>query len=363
MLIEELDTPALVIDLDVMERNIQRLAQYAAANNLNLRPHTKTHKIPEIAKLQIAAGATGVTVAKPGEARVMADEDVRDLMIAYPLVTPAKADHAAQLARECQLRVSLDSPEAIAALGSASLRYDSRIGVLIEIDTGFHRCGVETPESALLLAREVQRHSQLDFLGLMFYPGHLGKPPDEQPAAIEEVNATLESFYRAFQAAGIDLPVVSGGSTPTAFRSHLFNGITEIRPGMYLLNDANLVRMGVAGLEDCALHVLVTVASTAVPGRAIIDGGSKTFSSDRSRNEPVSYGMIREDPQAVFAALSEEHGHLDISNSGRKYRVGERLRVLPNHVCTAVNMHNYLYGVRNGEVEKIWEIAARGKVQ
>jgi D-serine deaminase-like pyridoxal phosphate-dependent protein len=363
MHIEELDTPAVVIDLDIMERNLARLAQYTANNHLNLRPHTKTHKIPEIARLQIEGGAAGVTVAKPGEARVMVNDGIEDLMIAYPIVTATKADVAAQLAGECKLRASLDSVEAIRALGEATQRHGSRIGVLIEIDVGFHRCGVPEPELAVSLSREVLKCPRLEFLGLMFYPGHLGKPPQEQAAAIAEVNRTLDAFYQAFRSAGIDIPVVSGGSTPTAYRSHLFCGVTEIRPGMYLLNDANLVRMGVASLEDCALHVLVTVASNAVPGRAILDGGSKTFSSDASRGDQISYGMIREDADAVFVALSEEHGHVDITRSSRAYRVGERLHVLPNHVCATVNMHDRLYGARKGIVEKVWDVSARGKVQ
>lgn len=363
MHVEDLDTPAVIIDLDIMERNLARLAQYAASNHLSLRPHTKTHKIPEIARLQIEGGAVGVTVAKPGEARVMVNGGVRDLMIAYPLVTSQKADTAAQLAGECQLRVSLDSVEAIRALGAAAQRRGSRIGVLVEIDVGFHRCGVPTPQLAVALARETLTYGHIEFLGLMFYPGHLGKPVGEQAAAIAEVNQTLDSFYQAFHSAGIETPVVSGGSTPTAYRSHLFHGVTEIRPGMYLLNDANLVRMGIAALEDCALHVVVTVASNAVPGRVILDGGSKTFSSDASRGDQMSYGMIREDPEAVFMTLSEEHGHVDIARSGHAYRVGERLRVLPNHVCATVNMHDRLYGVRNGVVEKVWDVLARGKVQ
>ncbi|MFZ0590160.1 MAG: alanine racemase [Bryobacteraceae bacterium] len=363
MHIEDLDTPAVIIDLDIMERNLARLAEYAAGNRLCLRPHTKTHKIPEIARLQIERGAAGITVAKPGEARVMVDGGVQDLMIGYPLVTRKKADVAAQLALECQLCVSLDSVEAIRALDAAAQQHSSRIGVLVEIDVGFHRCGVPTPELAVSLARETLMYPRLEFLGLMFYPGHLGKPPEEQGAAIAEVNRTLDAFYQEFHSAGIEIPVVSGGSTPTAYRSHLFHGVTEIRPGMYLLNDANLVRMGIAALDECALHVLVTVASNAVPGRAILDGGSKTFSSDASRGDQVSYGMIREDPEAVFVALSEEHGHVDIARSGRSYQVGERLRVLPNHVCATVNMHDRLYGVRNGMVEKVWDVSARGKVQ
>lgn len=363
MRIEELDTPAVVIDLEIMERNLARMAAYAKSKNIALRPHTKTHKIPEIAKAQIASGACGIVVAKPGEARVMSEGGLSNIMVGYPLVTPAKAQTAADLARENTICVSLDSPEAIAALGEAAAKAGSRIGVLVEIDTGFHRCGVETPQQAISLAREAHRYSNLEFLGLMFYPGNLAKPPEEQPTLISEVNRLLDSYYQAFRNERIDIRVVSGGSTPTACRSHEFTGVTEIRPGMYLLNDGNLVRLGVSKVEDCALHVLVTVASTAVPGRAIIDGGSKTFSSDRAKGDKAVFGMVREDPDAEFVALSEEHGHFDISRSNHQYRVGERLRILPNHVCATVNLHDRLYGVRNGSVERVWEVAGRGKVQ
>jgi D-serine deaminase-like pyridoxal phosphate-dependent protein len=363
MRIEELDTPAVVIDLDIMERNLARLAGYAKSRNIALRPHSKTHKIPDIAKAQIAGGACGIVVAKPGEARVMAEGGVDNIMIGYPLVTAAKARTAADLAREHTICVSLDSAEAVDALGEAAAKNGSRIGVLVEIDAGFHRCGVETPQQAVALARQAMRYPNLDFLGLMFYPGHLAKPPDEQPPFIAEVNRILDSFYQVFRNERIEIRVVSGGSTPTAYRSHEFTGVTEIRPGMYLLNDGNLVRLGVSKLEDCALHVVVTVASTAVPGRAIIDGGSKTFSSDRSKGDKSVFGIVREDPDTDFVALSEEHGHFDISHSNRPYRVGERLRILPNHVCPTVNLHDRLYGIRNGFVERVWDVAGRGKVQ
>ena len=363
MRIEELDTPAVVIDLDIMDSNLARMADYAKSKSIALRPHSKTHKIPDIAKAQIAGGACGIVVAKPGEARVMAEGGVNNIMIGYPLVTPAKAATAAELARKETICVSLDSPEAVKALGDAAENNGSRIGVLVEIDVGFHRCGVEKPQQAVTLARETMRHANLDFLGLMFYPGHLAKPPEEQPPFIAEVNRILDSFYQAFRNERIDIKVVSGGSTPTAYRSHEFMGVTEIRPGMYLLNDGNLVRLGVSKLEDCALDVLVTVASTAVPGRAIIDGGSKTFSSDRSKGDKSVFGIVREDPDTDFVALSEEHGHFDISGSHRTFHVGERLRILPNHVCATVNLHDRLYGYRNGVVEHVWNIAGRGKVQ
>jgi D-serine deaminase-like pyridoxal phosphate-dependent protein len=361
--IQELDTPAVIVDLDVMERNLAQMAEYTKSKRIALRPHTKTHKNSEIANLQIGGGAVGVTVAKPGEARVMVTGGVGDLMIAYPLVTPPKAQTAAELAGECKLTISLDSKEAIDVLADAVSRTGDPIDVLVEIDVGFRRCGVALPEQAVQLARQALRSPKLNFCGLMFYPGNLAKPPAEQPPLIAEVNRTLAQFYEAFQKEQIEIPVISGGSTPTALRSHLFDGVTEIRPGMYLFNDGNLVKMGICPLEDCALHVLVTVASTAVPGRAIIDGGSKTFSSDRARGDKATFGTIREDPEADFVALSEEHGHLDLSRATRQYRVGDRLRILPNHVCATVNMHDRIYGIRGTKIERVWAVEARGKVQ
>ena len=363
MTIDELETPAVLVDLDVMERNLARLASYTKKHGLTLRPHTKTHKIPELAKRQIDSGAKGITVAKPGEARVMAEGGLRDIMIAYPLVTPPKARAAAELARDHVIRVSLDSAEALDVLSQAAVAAGSRIGVLVEIDVGFHRCGVGSPEQALSLARHALGLKGLEFRGLMFYPGHLGKSPDEQTAGIADVNRCLAGHYEAFKKAGVEIPVVSGGSTATAYHSHEFTGVNEIRPGMYIFNDRNLLSLGVCPLEDCALHVMVSVVSTAVPGRTIVDGGSKTFSSDRSKGEKVTYGLIREDPHTDFVALSEEHGHFDTTHSDRKFQIGERLRILPNHVCVTVNMHDQIYGVRGNTVEKIWQVKARGKVQ
>src|SRR6185312_8119277 len=363
MTIDELETPAVLVDLDVMERNLARLASYTRKHSLTLRPHTKTHKIPELARRQIESGAKGITVAKPGEARVMAEGGLRDIMIAYPLVTEAKARVAAELARDSAICVSMDSVEALDALSQAGLAAGRRIGALVEIDVGFHRCGVGSPEQALSLARHAAGLSGLEFRGLMFYPGQLGKLPDEQTAGIADVNRCLTAHYEAFQNAGVQIPVVSGGSTATAYRSHEFTGVNEIRPGMYIFNDRNLVSLGACSLEDCALHVMVTVVSTAVPGRAIVDGGSKTFSSDRSKGEKVTYGLIREDSQTDFIALSEEHGHLDTTHSDRSFQIGERLHILPNHVCVTVNMHDQIYGVRGNTVEKVWQVKARGKVQ
>lgn len=364
MHVSEIDTPAVLINLDTMERNLARMAAYCRERGLQLRPHTKTHKIPEIARMQIASGACGITVAKPGEARVMVDGGIRNILIAYPIVPESKARVVAELAREAEITVSLDSEEAAQSLSRAASQLGTQINILVELDVGFRRCGLVSTEASVALARKVLDLPAVRLRGLMFYPGHLMSPPDEQSGAIAAVNELLDRHYAAFAAAGIEVPVVSGGSTPTAYRSHDFHGVTEIRPGMYPFYDRNMLAVRAARLEDCAACVLVTVVSTAVAGRAIIDGGSKTFSSDGFKaGSEGGYGLILEDADAALIAMTEEHGHLDIERSRRRYCIGERLRLIPNHVCTTINMHDRVYGIRGDRVEQVWQVAARGKLQ
>jgi D-serine deaminase-like pyridoxal phosphate-dependent protein len=198
----------------------------------------------------------------------------------------------------------------------------------------------------------------------MFFPGQFTVESEQRISLRDGVNALLDRTLETFERSSLPIQVVSGGSTPTAYDSHLFRGVNEIRPGMYIFNDRNMAGIGVAGIEDCALSVIVTVVSTSVAGRAIIDGGSKTFSSDRYlAGDGKGFGLIKEDTAAELESVSEEHGHLNIASSTRPFKVGERLTVIPNHVCSTVNMHNEIYGVRGDRVETIWEVAGRGKVR
>jgi len=362
--IDELDTPAVLIDLDRLESNIQRMAGYCRERGLALRPHTKTHKNPGIAKLQIEAGARGITVAKPGEAEVMVNAGIDDVLLAYPIVGDAKAARVAELATKARVRVSLDSLEAIRGLSQQAAARSVELGILLEIDAGFGRCGVASPEAALALARAAADSPGLRFDGLMFYPGHIKRPAAEQDPLIEAVNQRLAAHYAAFLRAGMPITTVSGGSTATAYRSHDFHGVSEIRPGMYAFLDRNMVTIGVGTFEECAISVLVTVVSDAVPKRVMLDGGSKTFSSDAMFvGDGRGYGYVINHPDAEFIGLSEEHGHVDVSLCARAPRVGQRLRVVPNHVCTTINMHDRVYGVRGDQVEREIEVAARGRVQ
>jgi D-serine deaminase-like pyridoxal phosphate-dependent protein len=364
MLISELETPAVVVDLDIMERNLSRMADYCREHQLLLRPHTKTHKIPELAKRQIANGATGITVAKLGEAEVMLNAGITDMLIAYPIVGPEKTTRLARLAERASLTVSLDSEEVARGLSEATTREGTKIGILIEMDVGFGRCGISHEADVLALARKIADMSGLEFRGLMFFPGHFGVAPDERVAMRVQVNDFLKQTLEVLSDAGLPVAIVSGGSTPTAYEGSFFYGVNEVRPGTYIFNDRNTVAISACTLDDCALSVLVTVVSTAVSGHAVVDGGSKTFSYDHFQGgDGRGFGIVKEDPGAEIERFSEEHGHLNLQRSERRYRVGDRVSIIPNHVCTTVNMHDEIYGVRGERVEEIWRVEGRGKVR
>ena len=364
MHISELETPAVIVDLDVMERNLSRMADYCRAHQLLLRPHTKSHKIPELAKRQIASGATGITVAKLGEAEVMLNAGITDIFIAYPIVGDEKTTHLAKLAEQASISVALDSEEAARGISGAATRQGARIGVLIEMDVGFGRCGLSNENDLLKLAQTIATLPGLEFRGLMFFPGHFGVGPEQRTALRMQVDDFLDRSFEVFARADLPLSIISGGSTPTAYESGLFHGVNEVRPGTYIFNDRNTVAIDAASLDDCALSVVVTVVSTAVSGRAIVDGGSKTFSYDRYQaGDGQGYGLVKQDTAVEVERFSEEHGHLNVERSERRYRVGDRLSIIPNHVCTTVNMHDEIYAVRGEQVETVWRVEGRGKVR
>jgi D-serine deaminase-like pyridoxal phosphate-dependent protein len=364
MLISDLETPAVIVDLDVMDRNLSRMADYCRAHQLRLRPHTKTHKIPELAKRQIAGGATGITVAKIGEAEVMLNAGITDMLIAYPIVGPTKTTRLAQLAENASITVSLDSEEVARGISEAAARQGKKIGVLIEMDVGFGRCGFSSETDLLALGRKVADMPGLEFRGLMFFPGQFSVGPEERADMRTRVNDFIKRVLDAFSGADLPVAILSGGSTPTAYEGGLFHGVNEVRPGTYIFNDRNTVAVSACTLDDCALSVLVTVVSTAVSGHAVVDGGSKTFSYDRFQGgDGTGFGIVREDPAAQVERFSEEHGHLNIQRSDRRYRIGDRLSVIPNHVCTTVNMHDEIYGVRGERVEDVWRVEGRGKLR
>ena len=359
----EIDTPAIVVDVGVMQQNLARVGEYARTHNLRLRPHTKTHKIPELGRLQLQSGAVGLTVAKTTEAEVMLAAGPDDLLVAYPVIGKDKTRRAAELAGRTRLTVAVDSAEAATGLSEAAAAAGSTIGILIEVDVGLRRVGVRPGDEVVALARQVAAMDGLELRGLAYYPGHIKNIDAEAEAELRRVNEVLRQTRDLCRAAGFELPVVSGGSTPALFHSHLVAEANEIRPGTYIFNDRNTWKLGACALEDCAATVLTTVVSTSVPNRVIIDGGSKTFSSDRCAADGVEgFGHIAEAPGVLFEKMNEEHGFLRVDGPS-PWRVGDRVRVLPNHICTAVNLHERLYGVEGDRVVEVWEVRGRGKLQ
>ncbi|MEP6716693.1 MAG: alanine racemase [Terriglobia bacterium] len=355
MRVEDLDTPALVVDLDIMERNLSRVADYCVQHNLRLRPHTKTHKSIEMARRQLALGAAGLTVAKVGEAEVMLGAEPRDLLVAFPVIGAPKVRRLAAIAGMTRVTVALDSVFAAEQLSNAGVR----AGVLVEVDVGLGRVGV-TPAEALGLIQAVAKLPHLEWRGITFYPGHI---KDQNAESLAILNRDIGNLRLALAKNGFEPEIVSGGSTPTLWHSHQIEGLNEIRPGTYIFNDLNTVASGACALADCAASVLVTVISQTRPERMIVDGGSKTFSSDRLSSGVPGHGRVMEAPGAAFHRMNEEHGFIDLSEAERKFGVGEKVRIIPNHICVAVNLHEYVYGIRNGIVEEVWNVEGRGKLQ
>jgi D-serine deaminase-like pyridoxal phosphate-dependent protein len=360
----ELSTPALTIDLDILERNLDRFAELCRQQGVGLRPHTKTHKTPEVARMQLERGAVGLTVAKVGEAEVMAGAGLDQILVAFPIFGAEKLRRLAEVGRARQVLVSLDAEATAQELSRAASAQGATVGVLVEFDAGFHRCGLEPGPACVALAKKIEKLPGLKFRGLMTYFGQVWGSPEERRAHAKAAAIAVEKALRAFAEAGMRVEIVSGGSTPSAEFAHLVPGLTEIRPGTYVYNDMNTYYQGACRLEDCAARVVTTVVSTAVPGRAIIDGGSKTFSSDALGSGPKSgHGYVVEAPDAPLIKLNEEHGYLDITKSTHEFRVGEVLTVIPNHVCTCVNMHDEVFTIRQSEVTGCWRVAARGKIR
>ena len=356
----ELETPAAIVDLDRMVRNLDRMAAYAHDHGLALRPHIKTHKIPALAAEQLRRGAAGVTCATPREAEVMSDV-ARDLLVAYPPVDPHRTARLLALPQDVALTVGLDSAEALRRLSAAAHAAQRTVGVLVELDLGMHRVGVPDPEDAIALARAAASSPGVEYRGVMFYPGHIRQRVEAQGEAVQRLSEDLRRFLEALDAAGLRPAVVSGGSTPAGWASHRVAGLTEIRPGTYIFNDRITAGIGACTWDDCAYSILATVVSTAVPGQAVVDAGAKALTREEypGVHEP-GLGALLDRPEVVVKAVSEEHGILDLSRTDWRPAVGDRVRVVPNHVCVSVNLQDRCWGVRGDDVVAEWDVAARG---
>ncbi len=359
--LSDLETPAALVDLERMAANLDRMAAYTRQHGLALRPHIKTHKTPALALEQLRRGAVGVTCATAREAEVMATV-AGDILVAYPTVDPGRIRRLIALPAAVRLTVALDSAEALRRIAEASsARAAGPVGVLIEADLGMRRVGAGTPEEVVALARAAASTPGIEYCGLMFYPGHVRERVEAQEPSLLRLAADLERFLAALQAAGLKPAMVSGGSTPAGWSSHRLPGLTEIRPGTYIFNDRTTAAIGACAWEDCAYSVLATVVSTAVPGQAVVDAGAKSLAREEIRGlDAPGYGAVLDHPEVPVAGMSEEHGILDLSASDWRPRVGDRVRIVPNHVCVSVNLQERLWGLRGGDVAECWDVAARG---
>ena len=361
--LSELDTPALLIDLDALEANLAEMAAVAGRAGVRLRPHTKTHKSPEIARMQVEAGAAGITCAKLGEAEVMADAGLDDLLIAYPLVGEHKLRRLGELLERARVRVSLDSVEVAEGLGRLGRALGRDLEVLVEVDTGLHRLGRPPGPPTAELVGLVAGVPGVQVVGLLTHAGHAyrARTPDELRRVAEREVLDLVETAALCRRQGITLAEISVGSTPTARAAASVEGVTEIRPGTYALNDATMVRLGVATQDRVAARVLVTVVARPADERFVVDAGSKCFTTDNMGAVP-DWLLVAGRPDLHMDFLSEEHGVGHRSGAG-DLRVGERLQVLPSHACACVNMFDLAYGVRGDRVERELPIAGRGKVR
>ncbi len=357
-----LATPAVLVDLDVLERNIARMAARARGAGIWLRPHAKTHKCPAIGLLQRAAGAWGLSVAKVGEAEVFADAGFDDLFVAYPVVGQDKGRRLLALADRARLAVGVDSVEGARTLAVPFHAARRTLDVLLKVDVGYGRVGV-LPEQAVELARQIVDRPGVRLRGVFTHAGHGYLA--ETKAAVDEIakqeGERLAATAAGLRAAGLPVEEVSVGSTPTAALAMRVPGVTECRPGNYVFHDASQVALGTCGIEDCALTVVATVVSVPAPERAVVDAGSKTLSSDPLRPRPGGYGQLL-GRASRLEKLSEEHGVVAVGR-GESFRVGERVRILPNHACVVANLHDRLVGVSGDRVEAVLPVAARGRVR
>lgn len=359
---DNIATPALVIDLPTVERNIARMAAYVKQHNLGLRPHTKTHKSVLMSRKQLQAGSIGLTVAKVGEADVMTQAG-RDILLAYPALDPARTGRIAELAKENTIRVAVDSIFAAERIGEAAAKAGVTVGILVDIDTGFHRTGVQSPQEALEIAQAVSKTRGLRLDGLFTFPGHVSGTTENRQKGLAVVQGILAATHDLWKQHGLEAKIISGGSTPTAMLSHEVPAYTEIRPGTYIYSDRNCIEGYCSEQADCAAVIVATVVSNAVPGKCVIDAGNKTLTSDLCLGvKERGHGLIVEYPQAKISRLSEEHGEVDLSQCDKRPKLGERVQVIMNHICPCVNLQEAAWLRDAGGALERLPVDARGRL-
>lgn len=348
--VREIDTPAILIDVNRVQANIAKAQAHADAIGVKLRPHIKTHKLPFFARRQLEAGAAGITCQKIGEAEVMADAGIVDIFLPYNILGKEKLDRLYALHQRITISVTVDNVTSLEGLAKRFTNEGRPLKVLIECDTGMGRCGVQTSEEALELARQIEQSKGLKFGGLMTYPA-AGKAEQTEQWLLTARNLLAEN--------GIQCETISSGGTPDMWRSPTQSVVTEYRPGTYIYFDRYQVAKGAATLDDCALTVLSTIVSHPTADRAIIDAGSKSLSSDTLGL--ADFGELAGKPEARLTGLSEEHGTLKGDLAGLK--IGDKVRVIPDHVCVVSNLFDEVHLISGDDVIDILPVAARGKLK
>jgi D-serine deaminase-like pyridoxal phosphate-dependent protein len=352
MLIDDLDTPVATVDLDLVADNLRRAAAYFKAHAIAVRPHIKTHKIVEFARQQMSHGACGITCQKLGEAQVMVDGGLTDILLSFPILGAGKLAHLHALADRVTLRTVTDSNTVADGIADIAAGQHRLIGILVECDVGGERCGAQTPHQAAELAKHIAQHRQVQFAGLMTYP------PKGQ---IELTRSGLTEALQLLKAAGLEAEHVSVGGTPEMYRAHEIGVTTEHRPGTYIYSDRYMVANGIGTFADCALKIITTVVSRPTADRAIVDAGSKTLSSDLMGFP--DHGYIVEYPDARLEKLSEEHGHIDLRGCAAKPKIGDRLNIIPNHACVVSNLFSEVQAISKREWVRSLKVDARGMVR
>lgn len=353
-----LATPALVVDPEVLDRNISRMAEASQSQGFELRPHAKAHKCAQIADRQLRAGARGLSVATISEAEAFARSGVDDLFIAYPVwLDDDKARRLRRLADNVALRVGVESAEGAQRLGKAVCGSARPVEVLIEVDSGSRRTGVQ-PAAAGEVGKAAA-DAGLDVVGVFTFPGHgYGHDAQARERAARDEDRTLGEAAEVLRDLGLDVHVVSGGSTPTVGRWQP-GAVNELRPGVYVFNDATQLAIGTCGVEDLALLAAATVISVPAPDRFVLDVGSKVLGSDRS-SWVTGHGYLPQYPQGSITGLWEHHAVVRLPEGVRGPRLGSVAAVVPNHICTPVNLADELLVVQDGEVVDRWQVTARG---
>lgn len=358
MLKHEIPTPAVLVDLDTLRRNIDHMAQRARQAEVKLRPHIKTHKIPEIAQMQQEAGAIGVTCAKVSEAKVMLEAGIKDILIAYPTVGDYQLTEALKLAKRCRLILALDSFYGARKISEVARRENQVVECYMIINTGGNRDGVLPGKEALELARQLKGLPNIKLIGLMTHEGHVYKGTEQTVKSLAtKAWEEMTNTKHLLEGAGLPLSEVSIGSTPTCWKGDSAGAITEWRPGTYVFNDAQEFLLATSQ-QDCALTVLTTVVSKPTAERAVFDAGSKTLTL--SFHDEIGYGYIKQAPEDRIVGLSEEHAV--VRTGGSRLEIGQRVEIIPVHVCPVVNLTDQVYVIQNNKVVNVWQVAARGQV-